>query len=266
MSWALRLPIGDPVAKLVLVVIADHTGSEHHEAYPSQQLIADIVMVSRQTVNAKVQWLEEQGYLTIEHRSSRGGRTSNLYTLPLAKSEIPTPAKSKNGPAKSSPDLTGTVTTEPHSETSSPRGAANEQDLIFEAVATVCFGSFTGLTKDERGRVNAAVKQLKEVGATFDEIARFEPRYRKAYPGMALSPQALTTHWTELKPKPQPSYPPMASGMLPDPEPEPPPLSVAENQERLAALRARFRQIPKEISTDERVPSSEDDFVQAGHA
>ena len=58
----------------------------------------------------------------------------------------------------------------------------------------------TTLTGSERGRINKALKELREVGATATDIERRATAYRKKYPDAAITPTALTGNWSQLTP------------------------------------------------------------------
>lgn len=55
-------------------------------------------------------------------------------------------------------------------------------------------------TKTERGRWNAAVKQLRDASATPEQIAARCREYRKRWPGVSLTPTALAANWGSLAP------------------------------------------------------------------
>lgn len=72
-------------------------------------------------------------------------------------------------------------------------------DLIFEAICEVCGIDWrNGITKNERGRVNAARKELGDIHAEPATIHAHAAAYRRAYPTMPLTPQALTGNWTTV--------------------------------------------------------------------
>lgn len=80
-----------------------------------------------------------------------------------------------------------------------PRSKLRVVDEIFDAVIAVCYGKPPDqLTRDERGRANRAVKQLRELGATAEQIYAREKAYRSRSPGFPLTPQTLTKSWTAL--------------------------------------------------------------------
>lgn len=53
------------------------------------------------------------------------------------------------------------------------------------------------MTKDERGRLNKAVKQLKEIKATPEEITLRAKNFVFAY-GFHPQPQSITSMWSKL--------------------------------------------------------------------
>jgi hypothetical protein len=56
-------------------------------------------------------------------------------------------------------------------------------------------------TKSERGRWNRAVGELREAGATPDDIKRRVREYRRLWPDMSLTVSALAANWGLLKPR-----------------------------------------------------------------
>ena len=76
---------------------------------------------------------------------------------------------------------------------------SSKRDLVFETLAEVCGYDWKGvMTKDERGRLNKAVKQLKDINATPDEIQLRAKNFVLAY-GFHPQPQSITSMWTKLK-------------------------------------------------------------------
>jgi hypothetical protein len=80
-----------------------------------------------------------------------------------------------------------------------PRGG---RDVVFEAVCESVGWPVGELTKDARGRVNAATKQLRDLGASPAEIRTRADRYRVKHPGMPVTPQAITGNWAALAVEP----------------------------------------------------------------
>ena len=77
--------------------------------------------------------------------------------------------------------------------------SSSNRDLVFETLANVCGYNWKGvMTKDERGRLNKAVKQLKDINATPEEIELRAKNFVLAY-GFHPQPQSITTMWTKLE-------------------------------------------------------------------
>ena len=75
----------------------------------------------------------------------------------------------------------------------------SNRDLVFEKLAEVCGYDWKGvMTKDERGRLNKAVKQLKDIDASPDDIELRAKNFVLAY-GFHPQPQSITSMWTKLK-------------------------------------------------------------------
>ena len=77
------------------------------------------------------------------------------------------------------------------------------KDAIFEAICEACGLDWQSLTKDERGRANAATKQLRDLygeaeGAVPMMIWERATAYKQVYPEMPLTPQALTGNWSTI--------------------------------------------------------------------
>lgn len=97
-------------------------------------------------------------------------------------------------------------------------------DPIWDALCEVT--GVTPVLKAERSKRGGVVKQLKEVGATPEQVHAHAARYRVLYPNAALTDTALSKHWSECDPR-LPILIPRAStgaGFRPKftpPEPEP---------------------------------------------
>ena len=78
-SWALEESISDPIAKLVLIGIADKYNEDRGFAWPAVKWLATAASCSTRTVQRKLLWLEGQGYINIDRRFNE----TNCYGLPL---------------------------------------------------------------------------------------------------------------------------------------------------------------------------------------
>lgn len=87
-------------------------------------------------------------------------------------------------------------------ETATGQGAsplpAPKSDALFEAVAGVAGIRWQELTKSARGPLNAAVGELRAIGATPEEVRRRAILFQKDYPQIRLTPSALVKHWASF--------------------------------------------------------------------
>ena len=78
-SWAFDQQIKDPLAKLVLIAVADHINESTGDAWPSVERLEQMTCASRSTVLRKLKMLETSGFL---QRTKRFNKT-DLYSLNL---------------------------------------------------------------------------------------------------------------------------------------------------------------------------------------
>lgn len=116
MATAMKIKVGNPLRKLVLIKMADNANDDG-ECWPSYQHIADHCECSKSAVKAHITALITMGLLSKENRlgSNNGkGNTSNIYqltlgnpvssesTAPMAgKSTAPMPSKNTGVPLES---------------------------------------------------------------------------------------------------------------------------------------------------------------------
>ena len=80
-SWAFEAEVGDRIAKLVLLALADHA-NEQYECWPGAELVAKKAEVHRATVFRAVNYLVSNGFIRREARThSHGGSRTPLYLL-----------------------------------------------------------------------------------------------------------------------------------------------------------------------------------------
>jgi hypothetical protein len=84
-----------------------------------------------------------------------------------------------------------------------PVEPVGNRDLVFEAMCEVCGIDWRGeITKDQRGRVNAALKQLRDVYP--DDLTlpmmihERASAWKVVYPEIPPTPQALVGNWSSL--------------------------------------------------------------------
>lgn len=76
-SWAFDQQIDDPMAKLVLIAVADHINESTGDAWPSIERLEKMTSASRRTVQRKLKLLEDDGYLQRKKRFN----DTDLYSL-----------------------------------------------------------------------------------------------------------------------------------------------------------------------------------------
>lgn len=96
LDWAIGQDIGDPVAKFVLVVLANRLNGQTGRLDPSIDQLCRDTGGSRATVIRKLQWLADKGFVT----SQRHRRGANSYVLKWQQDGSKPPVK-KSQPATS---------------------------------------------------------------------------------------------------------------------------------------------------------------------
>ena len=206
MTWAWEQNL-DPSDKLVLLALANRSNHETGVCYPGQKLIAQECSMSDRSVRRHLKNLEALGLIERRPRMRKEGRgrTSDEYRIAYFQGDN---LSARSGPTghddttnrtnqDDQPDTgvrTRTVR-EPKEET---LAAAPKKDELFEAVAEACGIRLDALTRSARGQLNAACKELRDIGATPEQVAGKAKAYRKQYDGAALTPTALTKHWASL--------------------------------------------------------------------
>jgi rubrerythrin len=75
-------------------------------------------------------------------------------------------------------------------------------DLAFETLCEVCGIGFREITTDQRGRVNTALKQLRDIYAddvTLPQMIRDRAAaWAEVYPEIPVTPQTLTHNWSSI--------------------------------------------------------------------
>lgn len=185
-SWASRQTVGDQPAKHLLLVLANYAGDDNLTR-PSYETLIEATEMSRATVYRKVRYLVEKGLITTT--SIPGGTT--LYRLMVgSQAETPpsqdeTPPVSAVRPMKRKPLVR------------KPTVSSREPDPIWDTVVDA-YGP--PANSNERGRLNKAVKLLKEAQATPEDIRLRRRRWDQVFPGATPTALGLANNWTTLAP------------------------------------------------------------------
>ena len=82
MVKAMKIRVGNPLRKLVLIKLADNA-SDQGECWPSYQHIADQCEISKRSVMNHIAALCESGLVKNRHPKGEKGNSSNIYLLHL---------------------------------------------------------------------------------------------------------------------------------------------------------------------------------------
>jgi len=86
----------------------------------------------------------------------------------------------------------------PKEQILAPAKRARPRDELFEALAEVSNANIAQLTRSARGQLNDATKQLREIGATPDDVRGRAAAYRRVHPTWDFTVSALVKHWPNL--------------------------------------------------------------------
>lgn len=210
MTWAWDQAVSHS-EKLVLLALAGYVNPDF-ECFPSQTTIARQTGLARPSVSRAIKMLINKGLVSTLKVAGRG---SLLYTLNVEKGvtqdDTPPPVTQDDTVTDDdrgvSPTMTPPVTQDDteglmegtsKKETLAPATRTRKRDLLFEALVEETGLRLDSLTKSERGRVNKAAKELREVGATPDDVRDRAKLYKLKYPNVAITATALAGNWGQL--------------------------------------------------------------------
>ena len=84
MAWAMEVRVGDPLAKLLLVALADRSDKETGQCWPSIARLCEDTEMSRASVTRRLCYLEDKGFIQRTQRDQQ----STLYTLSLTETTL----------------------------------------------------------------------------------------------------------------------------------------------------------------------------------
>jgi biotin operon repressor len=206
MSWAWQQDTPNASAKLVLLAIADHANGDGY-CWPSMGRIGRMVGLSLRQVSNHVTALEAAGLVVKAERRRHAGQLRGwTYHVPFDRPKQQEQAATTGSPL---PVASGNAVPPPaaaHCRTEPPgnhqveplRRKRREPDLLFEALCEAGGHRLDGLTAVERGRINKAAKELREAGATPDDVQVAAQAWVRLYPNTTVTVMALATHWSRL--------------------------------------------------------------------
>lgn len=155
--------------------------------------------VSRDQIRTAMERLVDVGYV-VRERVVVDGRPvleTRVYDVPIDEGRESRPESVGDPDGRESRPVSKTESSKTE-VTLAPR--ARGRDLLFEAVVEVCGQDARRLTSSERGRINKALKDLREVGATPEQVRKAASRWTTTYPSARLTPTAIAANWTTIAP------------------------------------------------------------------
>lgn len=142
-----------------------------------------------------------KGYVTTDFLAANTPPDTPSHTPSHTPSDTPSHGSSSGRATtrNTPPDRSGTSNLQPSTTTDSTPLASGKptRDELFEALVEVSGWSLDTLTKTARGRVNAAAKELRELGATAGQVRQVARDYRRTY-DTEVTPQAVTGNWSRF--------------------------------------------------------------------
>ena len=203
-EWVVTAPISDRAVRLYALLARRANGDS--QAFPSRKYLAVNMHCSSKSVDRAMEELLGIGAVTKQRQFQDSRQTVNLYTL---RAMGGTGVSRGGDTGDEGEGDTGVAQNESHKNEShrtslaaAPQESSKKKDELFEAVAVACGIDWRTLTQSGRGPLNRAVKELRDIGVTADQVGGRAAAYKKQYPDAPLTPMALTKHWAALGPAP----------------------------------------------------------------
>ena len=202
-EWLIDSGCSDKALRLY-VVLARYADNDKLTAYPGRGTLAKRMNCHRASVDRAVEELVSLGAITKTVRVKDGKYQSSLYTIRrIAPSS--THATTPVAPVQRPPLHPCDIELEPENvepeellAATPPKSERRVKDNLFETVADVCGIGLTSLTKTARGQLNKAAKELRDIGATDEQVRHKAKAYKTQYPNATLTPMALIKHWASF--------------------------------------------------------------------
>lgn len=210
-------------ARHVALVVGQYASADGTGAYPGRERISNETGLSVRQVGRDLELLEECKWLVPTQRggSPAGGeRKATVYRAQIPGShghrcqgsESVTGDTQSPVPGTHSPTTGDSQSPQVSIEASkkSPLGAAHAGAgakpaktpplELFDAIVEVSGATVPELTRSALGALHRAHAELREVGATPEQVHERAKWYRRKWPQAALTPMALAKHWSQLTP------------------------------------------------------------------
>ncbi len=215
MVWESGLPKN---MKMCLLAYADHANDDGTSVYPGEEVMAEKTSDSAGNVRRVTQLLIKDGVLVQTKRGYRGQRAEFRIVIEVLAAHIARHSEKKKGAhqcqerrAPVSRKARATATPNHHEPSEEPpKVSAKQRTDAFEALYEFWLGKpwkpKTRLTTSQRGKLNAAVKELEQINALdVDEIRRRGNQYRQRWRDVTRSPHGLVANWTLFEPEHTPA-------------------------------------------------------------
>lgn len=212
-----------PTTRLVAFGLGLHFNERGGSAYPSQKTLARETGLSDRAVGIHLRTLIDEGWIVPVAGGKRQGKTTTFEAaIPpeiqsgegrndvptLGEHEVPTGSES---PSDEVVREVGRV-----SQETLPAKTPRKRDPLWDVFTEELYPA---VTANERGRRNAALKQIRDamaavswhipVEAQAGELRARIARYRVRFPGVACTETAIASHWSSLAgPNGRPAQPP----------------------------------------------------------
>lgn len=194
-DWIVEAGVSDKAVRL-WIILWQYADRRTGRAWPSHATLAERLGCSTGHVRRLQNELVEVGCITVEQRwAEDGSQRSNMVTLRVTP---PTSMRTPSGTGVGDPpaqmrDITRTREQEPLLAPT-----AQKSDTLRDALIQVCQIDTASLTTSSRGAANKAHAELRQVGATSEQVYQVAKAYRLRFPTAALTPMALAKHWAQL--------------------------------------------------------------------
>ena len=164
-----------------------------------ERVLADHCSVSRAQIRTALQTLISNGYVRRVTVTKDGAPRVETQVFDVAQ-PVGTETEPPLVRVPDGPETVPLSNTESEVRLSNQGAAATRKatDRLFEAMCQACGHDPMRLTSAERGRINKALKDLRSVGATAEEITAAASQWKRIYPNATLTPTAMAAHWSKL--------------------------------------------------------------------
>ena len=194
--------------------VKEHEGADYVWTYNSARAFANLFpYMAPRSIGRWLGELEADGIIISGVFNKAAYDKTKWYTMPEYSLGQNGKSVSQNGQSTSQngqsegqdgqpiPDINTNINTNilGDSEESPVDNSKNLRKEVWETLVGLLGYSADDLTKDERGKLNNAVKQLVDVGATPEDIVKRAATYRKLYPQIKFTALGLAGRWNDCK-------------------------------------------------------------------